>query len=242
MNSFSRRILLLLLLIAPVSLIYSTIPFVHAQSTGLVCMDSSSSTTCPSSPPTFTGSPGSSLTVAVNVQNSESFNGFDIRVQADPSIINGMSIDIAGSVIQNPLVVDECINGFFMGGACQPSPGIDEVILVSMSSTTAPTTGRLFSVTYNIVGTTTGTPITYPTGCTSSSVSGTTTCVAVSNGTVVPENVQGATFSSTAPPPPQDFTISASPSPQSVRRGSSATFTITVTSTNGFNSAVSLTA
>src|SRR5262249_18031870 len=102
-----------------------------------------------------------------------------------------------------------------------------------------PTTGRLFSITYHIVGSSSGTPISYPTGCTSSSVSGTTTCVAVSNaGTVVPENVQGATFS--AGPPPPDFTISAAPASLSVPEGSCGTSSITVASFGNFNGTVAL--
>jgi hypothetical protein len=163
---------------------------------GLVCM-ANSSTTCPMSPPAFTGPVGSQVTVDVNVQASNSLNGFDIRIQADPNILNGFSISIAGSLLQNSAVlVQECINGFFMGGSCQSSPGIVEVIIAASMSTTAPTTGRLFSVTYNVVGTTAGISIAYPTGCSSSSVSGTTTCVSVSDaGAVVPETIQAATFS-----------------------------------------------
>jgi len=163
---------------------------------GQVCMASNSSS-CPASPPAFTGAVGSQITVDVNIQSSDSFNAFDIRLQANPSILNGSSISIAGSLLQTSAVlVQECINGFFMAGSCQSSPGIVEVIIAASTSTTPPTTGRLFSVTYNVVGTTTGISITYPTGCSSSSVSGTTTCVAVANGNaVVPETVQAATFS-----------------------------------------------
>ncbi len=110
-----------------------------------------------------------------------------------------------------------------------------------MASTTAPTTGRLFSVTYAVVGSTTSTAITYPTGCTSSSVSGTTTCVSVDNaGAIDPENIQGAFFSTNAPPP--DFTMAASPSALSIAQGSCSTSAITVTSLNGFSGSVSLTA
>src|SRR5262249_4880586 len=49
-----------------------------------------------------------------------------------------------------------------------------------------------------------------------------------------------ATVSITVPTP--DFTIIASPSSQSISRGSTATFSITVTGNNGFNSTVNLTA
>jgi hypothetical protein len=48
-------------------------------------------------------------------------------------------------------------------------------------------------------------------------------------------------FSGCGGPPAPDFSISASPSSQTVVQGSSTTYTVTVTSLNGFNSAVSLT-
>jgi hypothetical protein len=238
--SSSRQILLVCTLLATVlSLSFSVFP-VKAQPSGLVCLADSGTTACPNSPPTFTGSPGSSLTIAVNIQNSSSFNAFDIRIHADPTVINGTSVSVTGSVLQNPVVVDECVNGFFMAGACQSSPGIVNVIIAASSSTTAPTTGRLFSVTYNIIRTSTGTAITYPTGCSSSSVAGTTTCVAVSNGgATVPENVQAATFSNSAPAP--DFAISANPSHITIPLNTPGTSTITVTALNGFTGTVFLT-
>ncbi len=162
---------------------------------GLVCLAATSSS-CPSAPPTFSGAVNSQLTVDVTIQASDAFNAFDIRVQADPTILNGAAISLTGSVLSSPVFTAVCINGFFMGGSCQSSPGTDEAIVSTSSSTTAPTTGLLFSITYNIVGTTTGTMISYPTGCSSSSVSGTTTCVAINNaGAVVPETVQTASFS-----------------------------------------------
>jgi hypothetical protein len=46
----------------------------------------------------------------------------------------------------------------------------------------------------------------------------------------------------TSPPPPPDFTLTVSPTNQTVHRGSTATFTITVMGTNGFNGTVTLSA
>jgi hypothetical protein len=46
----------------------------------------------------------------------------------------------------------------------------------------------------------------------------------------------------TAPQPPPDFTITAGPTSQSVSRGSTTSFTITITGKNGFNGTVTLTA
>ena len=41
------------------------------------------------------------------------------------------------------------------------------------------------------------------------------------------------------PPPPPDFSIGASPSSQSVKRGQATTYSVTITPSNGFSSAVS---
>jgi PKD repeat protein len=53
--------------------------------------------------------------------------------------------------------------------------------------------------------------------------------------------VRDTTVSLTVTPPP-DFTVTATPTSRTITQGESATFTITVQSVNGFNSAVSLTA
>jgi len=46
----------------------------------------------------------------------------------------------------------------------------------------------------------------------------------------------------TSPPPPPDFTLTVSPTNQTIHRGSTATYTITVRGTNGFNGTVTLSA
>src|SRR5437016_2273066 len=46
----------------------------------------------------------------------------------------------------------------------------------------------------------------------------------------------------TSPPPPPAFTLTVSPTNQTIRRGSTATYTITVKGTNGFNGTVTLSA
>jgi uncharacterized membrane protein len=44
----------------------------------------------------------------------------------------------------------------------------------------------------------------------------------------------------TSPPPPPDFSITVSPTNQTIHRGSTATYTITVMGMNGFNGTVTL--
>ena len=204
----------------------------HAQFTGIVCL-SAMTTSCPSSAPTFSGSVGNQIVVNVVIQGSDSFNSFDISVQADPAVISPVGVSTAGNVFSGH-------GTFVLANSTNTSTGVVRLAEAAMGFiTSSPTTGLLFSIRYNIVGTTTGTPISYPTGCSNSSVQGTTTCVQVVNpntpGGVVPETAQGATFVITA-----GFTISASASSLALNRGSSGSVTITVTGTGGFTGSVSL--
>jgi len=65
--------------------------------------------------------------------------------------------------------------------------------------------------------------------------------------TVTATNASGATSTDSAPvgpvasAPAADFLLSASPSSQSIKRGHSTSYTVTITPLNGFNSAVALT-
>jgi len=182
----------------------------HAQFTGIVCL-SAITTSCPSSAPTFGGSVGNQIVVNVVIQGSDSLNGFDISVQADPQVLSPVSISSAGNV--------------FAG----------QITFTQMNSTNTSTgVARLVQVVLGFM--TPDTPIAYPSGCSNSSVAGTTTCVQVVNaGTVDPETVQGATFTTAA-----GFILTASSSSLSLKRGSSGSVTILVTGTGGFTGSVSL--
>ena len=248
-----------LLLLTLVLLFPTSTPNAHAFITGTVCIADPSISNCPSSPPTFTGSTGSQLTVAVNVQGSDNIQGFDIHVKTDPSVLNPTSFSVAGDVLSNypgsfGVFFFGCINNTPVNGGngCSSAvdgPGIVRVVATGLggSGTVVPTTGLLFTITYNVVNGGSSASIGYPTapagtvGCDPSSVSGTTTCIQVVNnaGVKIPENAQGANFGGTPPPPP-DFTISASPSSITMKSETSLTSTITLTSVNGFTGPVSL--
>ena len=151
---------------------------------------------------------GSATTVSVpvNIVGSDALNGFDVQVVADPTILSAASVDLSGSVLASPTIVIECINGILVAGStCAPQDGLGVVHLGAAhigSLTTAPTSGLLFTINYNIVGTSAGTPISFNTGCSGTSVSG--DCVTVSNGspTAVPESDLGTTFANL-----NDFTM-----------------------------------
>ena len=163
----------LLLLAFTILTLYPGLFSVHAFATmpGVVCVTSSSSTTCPSSGATtsVTGEFGGTLTLAVNiVLGTDPFNAFDIRVQANPSVLNPTSVDLTGSV----LVVDsatlkaECING--VGSGCVApldGPGVVRVSVNDTGVLSMAPSGRLFAVTFHVVGLATDSVIGYPTGC-----------------------------------------------------------------------------
>jgi uncharacterized membrane protein len=107
--------------------------------------------------------------------------------------------------------------------------------------TVAPTTGRFFSITYNVVGATSGSFILFPANC--SGTSNDSVCVTVTNpgmpNGVDPENILDANVTVSAQP---DFTLSASPSSLTIIKGQSASSAITLTSLNGFAGTVTLSA
>lgn len=148
-----------------------------------------------------------SASIPIQISGSDPLNAFDIQVFADPAILSGASVSLTGSVLSNPSIVLECINGFLVTGttcSSQDHSGVVHLAVSTVSGLTAsPTSGLLFTINYNVVGTTTGTPISFNTGCVQTSVTS-GDCVTIANGsaTAVPETDQGATFANLI-----DFTL-----------------------------------
>ena len=190
------------------------IPRVASQFVGVVCIAPSSSSSCPSTAATFTGSVGGQLVVAVNIQGSDALNGYDITVQTDSSVLQPVSVDFTGSLLPPP---PPCL-------ICPPpiSGGTVNVAVVAFVLTIQPTTGRLFTITYNIVG--------------GGSTSIALPSVIVANGSTVPdpETLLPGTFASPG------FRISASASSLTLTKDTTATSTLTLTSLNGFTGTVGL--
>jgi len=173
------------------------------------------------------------------VQNSQPFNGFDISVKVDPTILNATGFDVnfaseafvaAGGTL---FIAAECINNHPVMGNCrsQDGPGIASIAVTSNVLVTA---GHLYNISYSAIGTGT-TSVGYQTGCTGTSLNN--TCVTLVNaGTIDPENVQGATFSTAT----SDFSITVAPTSQTITAGSSASYTVTISSINGFAGTVNL--
>jgi len=204
-----------------------SVQVINPTAPGIVCIAPDFLVSCPATPAMFTGTVGGQLVVAVNVQNSAALNGFDIQVLTNPSILKPASDDLRGTVLQNLFVAQNTVNS---------TTGLVRVAAVGLGFiTTAPTTGRFFNITYDIVGSTPGTFILFPIGCTGTSNDN--TCVTVTSPTVIPENILEANFTSAAPP---DFTMSANPSSLAIQAGTTGTSIISITSINGFAGTVSL--
>jgi hypothetical protein len=167
---------------------------------GIVCIVPSGTISCPASPAIITGTQGTQLRISVFIQGSNVLNGFDITLLTDHNVLQPVGISLNGTVLPTPpTILSECVGGVIVhGNTCPSNPDTLELAAVAALGqfTFPPTTGLLFTAIYNVTGTTTGTPLGYQTGCSSSSVSGTTTCVTIANGSLssVPETVQTPSF------------------------------------------------
>ncbi len=227
----------LLLLLSLLSLTSSTsLPRAHALTPGVVCIADPTSTLCPSSPITLSGSIGTQLAIAVNIQASVSINGFDIFVKSDPTVLHAMSVDLSNSVLGTSVItITDCID---LGPGCttaQNGVGIVEVAVVALGSiTTAPTTGHLFSVNYNITKAVPNLKVGFQTGCSGTSASPNFCVTVVDGGTVVAETIQESTgFWG-------DFAMSISPTILTLSRQQYGLALVTLSTVDGFFGSISL--
>src|SRR6266705_2757813 len=80
----------------------------RASMTGLVSINGGTAVTAQQS--------DTSVNVPVSISGSDSFNGFSIQIHADTSFLSGASVSLAGSVLPNPTILGECINGVLIAG------------------------------------------------------------------------------------------------------------------------------
>src|SRR2546430_2528261 len=203
-----RLVLSLPLLLASLFLASQAFPSAHAQFTGLVCITSSTTaTSCPGSPPTIGPvTVGQTFTVGLFVQGSDAMGGWDIYVAADPAFLNPTSAAL-GTLVASPSLTSICINGSPTTGSCTVNtangPGVVEATTIESSGGNecggiSPCSGMALTITYQVVGATPSTSLSYPTspGCSASSVSSPpNVCVLVADsfGTPLSENIHGAT-------------------------------------------------
>jgi hypothetical protein len=181
------------------------------------------------------------MSVSVIVQGSDGFNGFDVTLKANHTIIKPADASLVGSILSDGTIFDKCIGGVLKAGpTCPSTDTVDTIHLVVVRQflTFAPTTALLFTATYNVTGTAT-TPISFQTGCTPSSVNGTTTCVTLTNGSTSNPLLKAQTASYTAAPAPT-FAMASSRGDISLGKGETGNSTLTLVSLNGFVGSVAL--
>ena len=207
---------------------------------GVVCIaDISSPGPCPgASGWNFNGpytSPKTQLKVGVFVSDSAGFNLFQVTVVSDSTKLFLVSVDTSGSILGSSATYFNCIRRTCASSGPQDNFNTVSVSGFTGSSTPNPTTGLLFTLTFNITSVTSTLPIGFQTGCSNGSVLGASTCVSLMlGGSVIPEVAAAtSTFSSAGNPP--FVALSASPSslgPTPANTG--ATSIVTAMSQNGF--------
>jgi hypothetical protein len=151
------------------------------------------------------------IVVGVYINGSAGLDGFTVILNASYTYLKPVSVSLTGTVLLGtPTVLAECLSGVLIqGSACNSVDSINTVDVNAISAsgepdTPSPTTGLLFTVTYNVTGNapSAGVPIGFATSnssCAFTSVSG-NVCVTIANGglTANSETIQSATFDNSA--------------------------------------------
>jgi hypothetical protein len=234
-------VVLLLIPLLAMSMLYvapGLLQAVHAA-TGEVCIAPHPSTTCPTTTPTILGptpSAGATFSVDIVVSGSDALSGFDITLLAPNSTVlvpSGAALT-SNSVLSGATEIVKCIGTVNKLGSspCAPTDTpntIEYAVTGGLSS--QPVTGSLFEANFTVFANSFRTPVTFQTGCTSTSVSG-GVCVTISNGSkvAVSETAQSAKFTNQA-----YFDIQPSVGSLRVARGdNSLSQFLTVVGINGF--------
>ena len=208
-----RLAILVSLAILSLLIVPGTVFRVHAATTGLVCLaDGSSAPSPPSNPcptplPIFSGPVNQQIRIGVFVNGSEGIYALDVTLETNSTFLKPSGFDLTGSILASPLVVAECLGTLNVTtAACNSADDANsfQLALASFSPTPTPSTGLLFTAIYNITATSSSAmTFGFQSGCTTTSVAGTSTCVVFSNGSIspAPETVQSATFNNTIAPP-----------------------------------------
>lgn len=205
----------------------SSIPFpVHAAGTVYV-----------NPPTTMVGILGDSFTVQVQAANLDPFNGWDIQIVTDPTVINATGLSTVGNIFEanysaQPFPLASCVNG--AGSGCNrdtDGPGVVHSAMVFSGTQLPPqgsSNGLLFSITYKIVGSNQYSPIVFQkSDITNGATLGT---VAVSP--------QGGVYGTS---PAKDFTFTLPFSNARLAKGTNSNLTLTLSSLGGFSGIVSIT-
>lgn len=189
------------------------------------------------SPPNITAMHvDSTFTVQVKVSGMDSFDGWDISVISDPTVINATSLVITGNIFAanttgHVLEYAHCVNTNTASGCRQTDgPGVVESAVRDIGLPTgSPSSGLLFSITYQVVGTGPYSPISMPLGTDQ-----------ITSGSFSVNHTDGPSSYGIQLLP--DFTVASKYPLVTVFPGYSNTSQITLTSVQGFTGIVNLTA
>jgi hypothetical protein len=210
----------------------------HGQNIGIVCISDPLSTTCPVSPIAVSALKGTQIQIAVNIQGSDPTNGFDIFVKADPNVLNPVGINLTNTVLgTNLFTVAECLGDTGFGcNSGQDGIGVVRVATVAFTSTTGPTTGKLFSIIYNVTMSASNVVVGFQTGCSNTSTVA-NYCVTVVNGVTNATDKETVEESSGTP---GDFSVFVEIPASSIARGSTVFGELHITSLAGFFGSMTL--
>ena len=211
----------------------------------VICIASDTSTVCPASPEVISPAQAgdSQVRVAILIEGSEQFSGFDISLFTDSSVLKPAGIDLAGTILQGTTIIANCIGGVLKAGprcATTDTPNTIHLAVVGSFLVFGPIKGRLFTAIYNITGQAPYSRIAFQKGCDNSfqhSVPG--ICVEIANGSPfsVRETVQEGAFSNMP-----SFSLELDKSGLYLPLGKDDASTLVVKALNGFAGNVSLTA
>ncbi len=179
---------------------------------------------------------GSTFTVQVKVSGMDAFDGWEIQIVYDESVINATSISTAGNIIEAnttggiPFVVRNCVNGAGSGccltNACSPVDGVGIADSGYANTKSTSGSGLLFSVDFTVVSGKAYSPILIKND-------------QISNGgATVVHTTTIATYGATS----ADFGLSAVESDLGVITGLTNSTTIVLTSFDHFSGIVNVTA
>jgi hypothetical protein len=107
---------------------------------------------------------GSTFTLQIKVQAMDQFNGWDIQVASDPTVLNATSLSITGNTFDanatggSAFEIIHCVNGKGTGCISSDKAGI----VHSAYANTIPVSGSglLFTIVYQVIGSNPNSPLT----------------------------------------------------------------------------------
>src|SRR2546425_2948709 len=136
-----RAVLLACLLVPALFLAPSSTPLAHAAGTLFFS---------PASQGPF--AMGTMITYQVNVTGMDPFNAWDVSVETDPSVLNPVSISVAGDILGSVFQVANCINGSGIGCSITDGAGVAHSSAASGTGIAVGGNGLLFTITYQVAG------------------------------------------------------------------------------------------